>query len=114
MRPAVDRRADSLGWSRRGLFAALLFVALAKVAKAEGKTVEIRQFKFAPDEIAIPAGGTVTFINLDLVPHTATAESFDTGSLRQDERKEIVFPEAGTFPYYCKFHRHMTGRVVVR
>jgi plastocyanin len=74
----------------------------------------MHQFKFAPTEIEIVVGGTVTFVNLDLVPHTATGDSFDTGTLRDNERKEIAFPKAGTFPYLCKFHRHMTGRIIVR
>lgn len=114
MKSAVNRRAGSVDWSRRSFFAALLFAALAKPVKAENKTVEIRQFNFVPADIEIPAGGTVAFVNHDLAPHTATGESFDTGLLRQGERKEIAFPAAGTFPYYCKFHRHMTGRIVVR
>lgn len=114
MRSVVNRRAGSTDWSRRHFFAALLFAALAKTAKAESTTVDIRQFKFAPADIEIPAGGTVTFVNHDLAPHTATGESFDTGLLRQGEHKEIVFPATGVFPYYCKFHRHMTGRIIVR
>lgn len=74
----------------------------------------MHQLKFAPAEVEVAVGGTVTFINLDLVPHTATGDSFDTGTLRNGERKEIAFPAAGEFPYLCKFHRHMTGRVIVR
>ena len=114
MRYAVNRSDGSLDWSRRRFFATLLFAALTKTAKAESATVEIRQFKFAPADIEIPAGGTVTFINHDLAPHTATAESFDTGLLRKGERREVTFSATGTFPYYCEFHRHMTGRIVVR
>ena len=83
-------------------------------AKAEGAIVEMRQLKFAPAEIEIAAGGSVTFVNLDLAPHTATGDAFDTGTLKKDERKEVAFPTAGEFPYLCKFHRHMTGRVIVR
>lgn len=83
-------------------------------AKAEGAIVEMRQLKFAPAEIEIAAGGTVTFVNLDLVPHTATGDAFDTGTMKKDERKEIAFPTTGEFPYLCKFHRHMTGRILVR
>ncbi len=56
----------------------------------------------------------MTFVNLDVAPHTATGDGFDTGMLRKDERKEIAFPTAGEFPYLCKFHRHMTGRIRVR
>lgn len=106
--------AGSVAWSRRRILAVLSLAAFIRPAKAEGATVEMHQLKFAPAEIEVATGGTVTFVNLDLVPHTATGESFDTGTLRNGERKEIAFPAVGEFPYLCKFHRHMTGRVVVR
>jgi plastocyanin len=106
--------AGAPAWSRRCFLALLSIVPFVRPARAEGVTVEIRQFKFAPAALEIPAGATVTFVNLDLAPHTATGDAFDTGTLRKDERKEIAFPAAGEFAYLCKFHRHMTGRIVVR
>ena len=60
------------------------------------------------------AGASVAFVNLDLVPHTATGDEFDTGTLRKGDRKVIRFPDPGEFSYLCSFHRHMTGRIVVR
>ena len=45
--------------------------------------------------------------------HFLDLDQFDTGTLRKGERKVVPFPNAGAFPYLCKFHRHMTGRVVV-
>jgi len=110
----TTRGAGSGWWSRRRILGALSLAAFVRPARAEGATVEMQQLKFAPAEIEIPMGGTVTFVNLDLVPHTATGEDFDTGTLRKEERKEIAFPAAGEFTYLCKFHRHMTGRVIVR
>lgn len=101
-------------WSRRHLLAALSLTALVRPARAESATVEMRQLKFEPAEIEIKAGDKVAFVNRDLVPHTATGDGFDTGTLRNGERKEIAFPTAGEFSYLCKFHRHMTGRVRVR
>ena len=56
----------------------------------------------------------MTFTNFDLVPHTATGDGFDTGTLKKGESKQITFSEAGDFPYLCTFHRHMKGRVRVR
>jgi plastocyanin len=89
-------------------------IGLVRPARADGAVVEMRQLKFTPAQIEIAAGAIVTFVNLDLVPHTATGASFDTGTLTKDQRKEIPFPTAGEFSYVCKFHRHMTGKVVVR
>jgi len=106
--------AGSVSWSRRRILAALSIISLVRPARADGATVEMHQLKFAPAKIEIAAGGTVTFVNLDLVPHTATGDSFDTGTLKRGERKEVTFPAAGEFPYLCKFHRHMTGRILVR
>jgi plastocyanin len=101
-------------WSRRHLLSFLSMAAFIRPAKAEGVVVEIQQFKFAPAEIEVTAGTTVTFTNLDLVPHTATDDGFDTGTLKKGESGEIAFSEAGDFPYICTFHRHMKGRVRVR
>jgi plastocyanin len=106
--------AGSAAWSRRSFFIACSIAPFVRPARAEQATVEIHQFKFAPAEIEVAAGATVTFTNLDLVPHTATGDGFDTGTLKNGERKEITFSEAGDFPYLCAFHRHMKGRVRVR
>ncbi len=109
--PAIRDRRSVLAW-----LLALAGAPFARRAKAESVVVEMRRLGFAPMEIEIAVGGTVTFVNLDLVPHTATASdrSFDTGILRKDERKDISFPASGEFAYVCKFHRHMIGRVLVR
>ena len=114
MTPIAISGAGSAIWSRRILLASFSLAAFIRPAKAENVTIEIRQFKFTPPEIEVAAGSTITFVNLDLAPHTATGGSFDTGMLRKDERKEIAFLETGEFPYFCKFHRHMTGRILVR
>lgn len=101
-------------WSRRSFFIAGLMAPFARPAKAEDAAVEIHQFKFTPAEMDVAAGTSVTFTNLDLVPHTATGDGFDTGTLKKGESKTITFPEAGEFPYLCTLHRHMKGRVRVR
>jgi plastocyanin len=107
--------------SRRGILRRLLAVALLPFAGRAGAQerapalIEMTKFSFIPAELSIRAGDSIVFVNRDLVPHTATADdgTFDTGTLRQDERKEIVFPAAGAFSYICRFHRHMTGIVRV-
>jgi plastocyanin len=101
-------------WSRRTFLGAFSLAGFVRSARADTTIVEMHQLKFEPAEIEVTAGSTVTFVNLDLVPHTATGASFDTGTLTRDQRKAITFPDTGEFPYFCKFHRHMTGKVVVR
>lgn len=95
--------------------AALPLKRRAMAQDAGPATVEMTKFAFVPAKIEIKAGGAIVFANRDLAPHTATADdgSFDTGALRRDERKEIVFPTAGEFPYICRFHPHMSGIVRV-
>lgn len=111
--------AGSISWSRRGLMTRILALAGLCAGRASAQDVpvliEMRKFAFAPAEVAIHAGATVTFVNLDLVPHTASAidDSFDTGTLRRNERKAISFPVPGEFAYVCRFHPHMTGVVRV-
>jgi len=106
--------AGSAVWSRRHFLSLLAMAAFVRPANAEGAVVEIHQFKFVPAEIEVAVGSTVTFTNLDLVPHTATGDGFDTGTLKKGESKEITFSEAGDFPYLCTLHRHMKGRLRVR
>ena len=87
-------------------------------AEAEGKlhVVEIVDFAFAPETLTIAKGDRISFINLDAVGHTATAddESFDTKMLGKDESAEIIFGEAGEFGYYCLPHPGMRGTIIVQ
>lgn len=112
--------AQAHRWSRRGALCRLLALATLlpirrALAQEEPAMVEIVKFAFVPAEIEIKAGDAVRFVNRDLAPHTATAgdATFDTGSLGKDEEATIVFPVGGSFPYFCRFHRHMTGIVRV-
>lgn len=111
--------AGSISWSRRGLMARVLALTGLCAGQASAQDVpaliEMRKFAFAPAEVAVHAGATVIFVNLDLVPHTASAtdDSFDTGTLRRNERKAVSFPTPGAFSYVCRFHPHMTGVVRV-
>lgn len=81
------------------------------------ETVEIVDFAFVPAVIQVSVGATVTWINRDRAPHTATSTNpsgvFDSGSLAQDERFEFEFTEPGTYEYFCSIHPWMTGKVIV-
>lgn len=105
--------AGSAVWSRRALLL-LSLAAMVRPVRASDAVVEIRQFKFTPAELEIKAGDAVAFVNLDLVPHTATGDGFDTGPLKKGERAEIAFSNPGAFDYVCRFHPHMKGRILVR
>ena len=119
MSVAHNRRTVSPAYHRRsilGVLLALVGSSVARPVRADATVVEMRKIAFAPAVVEVPVGATVTFVNLDLVPHTATAsdKSFDTGTLKKDQRKDVTFQIAGEYPYICRFHPHMTGRIVVR
>jgi plastocyanin len=79
--------------------------------------VNIDDMAFVPDTININAGDTVTWSNLDAVGHSACRDMpppFDTGVIaRGDTSDPIAFSTAGSYDYFCRQHRRMTGKVVV-
>ncbi|WP_440951919.1 cupredoxin domain-containing protein [Methanococcoides sp. FTZ1] len=77
--------------------------------------VLIEDFKFKPDTLQISVGDTVTWINMDSAPHTATSndEGFDSGSLSKGESFSFTFEEAGNYDYICTFHPYMEGEIIV-
>jgi len=81
--------------------------------------VVIFDYKFAPQALTVPVGTTVTWVNHDLAPHTATHRSFgdaafDSGSLVNNQAFSREFGTAGTYAYLCIFHQGMTGTIVVQ
>jgi len=72
---------------------ALGAVTLAQPARAATHTVNIQGHSFSPANLTISAGDTVTFINKDGAPHTATADngSFDTGRLGRNDSASLTF-----------------------
>jgi plastocyanin len=80
-------------------------------------TVDIVDLAFQPPEIAVAAGGTVTWRNTGSAPHTATAEdgSFDAGTVQSGASASVTFPAAGQFAYLCAIHpQQMRGLVTVQ
>ena len=78
--------------------------------------VIIENFKFSPASLTIKAGDTVTWINKDSAPHTATADdkSFDSDRLETDDSFSFTFTSVGTNPYFCNIHPSMKGSVTVQ
>jgi plastocyanin len=91
-------------------------VFLGNAAWAETIPVDIKSFKYHEATITIAVGDTVIWLNQDRARHTATARdgSFTTGTLKKGASGEVLFSEAGTYEYVCKFHRNMKGIVVVK
>ncbi len=100
---------------------AALFVPLAMGALALGAlpaeaaahTITIADHRFSPAQLAVAAGDTITFVNQDKAPHTATANdgAFDTGRLSAGESATVKVGVAGVHAYICKIHPSMRGTV---
>jgi plastocyanin len=69
---------------------------------------------FEPGTITINVGESVTWVNLDNDPHSATGEDFDTGRIEPGGLATVTFDRPGVFPYSCQYHPVMTGTVEVR
>src|SRR5215210_7309121 len=78
-------------------------------------TVEIRNNAFNPPQLNVAPGTTVTFVNRDSVPHTATADNglFDSGQLAPGASYPVVLEGAGTVTYHCYLHPETRGSIVV-
>ncbi|MFZ1700531.1 MAG: cupredoxin family copper-binding protein [Pyrinomonadaceae bacterium] len=97
-------------------FLALTGISGRSVEAASAKThvVAIRNSEFSPATITVAAGDTVVFRNYDIVPHTATGRTFDSGNLDKGQSWRYVAKKKGSFAYICTYHPSMKGRVVVK
>lgn len=78
--------------------------------------VSIVDYAFAPADLTVAAGTTVTWTNTDRRPHTvksADGAFASSATLGTGDAYAVTFEEAGTFPYVCAFHPVMTGAVTV-
>jgi len=83
--------------------------------EAQNHTIEISKFKFEPATLTANPGDTITWINRDIVPHTATANDkiWDTGTLKKDESIVTTVGEDTIGAYFCRFHPHMKGELKI-
>jgi plastocyanin len=47
-------------------------------------------------------------------PSTATDGKFRSGALDTDDKFEFRFAQPGEYPFYCRIHPKMTGKIVVQ
>jgi plastocyanin len=78
-------------------------------------TVVIDASSFSPRELAVRAGDTITWVNRDVVAHTATAASgrFDSQALQPGNSWSWQPAEAGVIDYRCTLHPTMTATLNV-
>jgi plastocyanin len=57
-----------------------------------------------------------TWTDRDDIPHTVDSSQgkFKSNALDTDQKFQFLFTEGGEYPYFCRMHPKMTGKVVVR
>ena len=134
MQPSKMKQFANLKWSVAALIAvasAMILVGTASQAQREngsGKAVGtaagtdavsqvmIDNFVYRPVPLTVKIGTTVTWINHDDIPHTvdSTQGKFKSAALDTDDKFEFRFTEAGEYPFYCRIHPKMTGKIIVQ
>ena len=106
-----------------GVALAIFFLTPGASALAEGADsvpLEMKNFVFAPTEIHIARGQSVTWTNTDFVAHTVTADdhTFDSGYVSLGGTFTQQFDTPGTYQYFCQPHggaglKGMSGTIIV-
>ena len=84
----------------------------------EGTTqVRAQDFAFAPANIVVDVGTTVTWTNYDPLAHTVTSDEgdeLDSPLFGEGETFSYTFDTPGEYAYHCTPHPNMQGLVTVR
>ena len=90
--------------------------ANATTTATSATTVEISAFAFAPREITVRPGATVTWTNRDQTAHSVISKDakFSSPGMDTDDRYSFKFEKDGDYTYICSLHPQMTGIVHVR
>ena len=85
-----------------------------------GNTVAISGFSFSPQTLRVRVGTTVTWTNMDGVPHSVVSGTsntpggvFESPLLGQGQSFSYTFNALGTYVYNCGPHPYMTGTIIV-
>jgi plastocyanin len=134
MRKIEACQSVKFAWSSLGLIVIVVFITLSGAAvlsasesastaagspeSSAGSVAEVKidNFAYTPGVITVKVGTEVTWINHDDIPHTvdSTQGKFKSEALDTDNKFEFRFTEPGEYPFYCRMHPKMTGKVVVQ
>jgi plastocyanin len=82
-------------------------------AHAETIQVTIDKLVFSPVELKAKAGDTITWINRDIVAHTATVRGGFDVMIEANKSASLILTTAGIVEYYCRFHPNMKGWITI-
>ncbi|MEP7316611.1 MAG: cupredoxin family copper-binding protein [Sphingomicrobium sp.] len=92
----------------------LLFAGAIAAAPTTSHTVVIEGVKFEPETLTVKRGETVTWINKDPFPHTATAHGiFDSHDIPPNRSWKYTAHKTGEYAYTCTLHPNMKGTLKV-
>src|SRR5215469_9838042 len=100
--PFIRKPASTFrGHALAATFTAAIFAAAATPAPgwAEEMEVKIDNFTFAPQQIKVKAGTTVTWVNEDDIPHAiaSTTKAFRSKALDTDDKYSFTFTTPGVY-----------------
>ena len=80
-----------------------------------GTAVVMDGVSFAPEQLIVKVGETVTWTNKDSFPHNVTSSTgaFRSGNIAPDAQWTFRATEAGRFPYTCTLHPGMNATLIV-
>ena len=91
---------------------------IRQTRQADSRTVIIKDFELSTIEIKV--GESITWMNVDRVPHTVTSGSsgvaspgFESELLGPGHAFTFRFDQPGRFPFTCSLHPQMNGTVLV-
>ena len=85
-------------------------------SSAGGTQVAMKNIAFDPPTLTIKVGQAVTWVNQDSAQHDVVANNgeFKSSLFGAGGTFSFTFTKAGTYPYYCSIHPHMTGTIIVQ
>ena len=94
----------------------VVVLPVAATTQSSGAKVSIANFAFAPGEITVAPGSTVTWSNDDGAPHGLAYNDGAKGTdvLLPGASFSRTYDKPGIFDYVCAVHPYMTGKVTVR
>ena len=103
---------------KRGVVASVILgaaVAVSAGSAASTAGITMPGKLYAPNQLDVLVGTTVTWQNTDRSTHTVTEDNdvFDSGNIRPGQTFSMIFEKSGTFRFHCTIHRFMRGSVSV-
>ncbi|HTQ99682.1 MAG TPA: cupredoxin family copper-binding protein [Candidatus Acidoferrum sp.] len=100
---------------RMTLAAVALGLSAAVTAAPAEQIIEIKDYQFVPQDVTVPAGTKLTWVNKDDAPHNIVQKDIKLRSTALDtgDAWSFVVNESGTYTYFCSLHPEMTGTITV-